>query len=141
MGEQATQITAVPAVRVPSTPVPQRVPPRPVRLPGVRARLTVGAVADPFEREADRMADHVMSVLRRMPLDPAGHHDEADGGETSRIQRRADSSAHGALFLTDCLANFSAEPLRRGVRVVLGMPEEKVCKSWQSHGRLQHREA
>jgi hypothetical protein len=34
--------------------------------PTVQTKLTVGAVADPYEREADRVADQVMSLVQRM---------------------------------------------------------------------------
>lgn len=51
----------------------------------LQARLTVGAVDDPFEREADRTADQVMALLQRAPL--TSPHDspavEATGGAAS----------------------------------------------------------
>lgn len=79
-----------------------------------QAKLTVGAVSDPFEREADRVADRVMAIVQRLGTQPmpaaevdtaiqpatrirrhVGHHHAevgVDGGDlsaemSSRIQR------------------------------------------------------
>jgi hypothetical protein len=55
------------ALRVPSSAVagPQiAAPPRTRRRVVVQRKLTVGAVDDPAEREADRMADEVLSAVR-----------------------------------------------------------------------------
>lgn len=97
---------AAPVRRVSARPTAQVRPARAVAVParavavgGVQARLTVGAVADPYEREADRMADHVVKLLRRMPAagaeggdGEAGDH-AGDQAGASRIQRRSSASA------------------------------------------------
>ena len=48
-----------------------RAPLAPVHLPWpMQAKLEVGAVDDPLEREADRVADHVMRMPEPMPVNP-----------------------------------------------------------------------
>lgn len=64
--------------------------------PAVQTKLTVGAVGDPYEREADRVADHVMALIQRMPAaarhecGPDCAHDD-DGG---RLRRSPGAALH-----------------------------------------------
>ena len=56
--------------------------------PVVQAKMHVGAVSDPLEREADRIADQVTAIVRRMSTREPDHAADTEEGEsTSRIRR------------------------------------------------------
>ena len=54
-----------------------------------QAKLTVGAVSDPYEREADRVADRVMQVVQRMGRGGAPGVDVAQRCVRSSVRRHA----------------------------------------------------
>ena len=64
----------------PSPAVPRRRPgdERRALLAVGQAKLTVGAVSDPYEREADQVADRVMKIIQRMASGPPPVADVAD---------------------------------------------------------------
>jgi hypothetical protein len=62
-----------------------QVAPPQVDAPGVRRHLTVGAVDDPLEHEADEMADRLVASLHASP--------GGAGPATSRVRRQATAAA------------------------------------------------
>jgi hypothetical protein len=68
----------------PREDVPARV--RRQSAPVVQAKMRVGAVSDPLERQADRIANEVTAIVRRMSRREPVHAPEADES-TTRIRR------------------------------------------------------
>ncbi len=105
----------------------------PITAPPVQPRLTISSPGDPFEREADSVADHIMRMLEPGPIDgaqtgiqrtcakcageanfaPAASLQAIEGGEEEPefaemdVQRKAEfgsAVAAGSPFVTDRLA-------------------------------------
>ena len=82
-GERERKPEVTPTAKpVRAAPVREAAPGRAI----VQAKLVVGATNDPMEREADVMADQVVTKLRRHPVRPAGVAQRTLGG-AARIRR------------------------------------------------------
>ena len=65
--------------------------------PTVQTKLTVGAAGDPYEREADRIADHVMALIQRMPAEPRQPHrcgPDCAHDDAGRVRRAPGAARH-----------------------------------------------
>jgi hypothetical protein len=72
--------------------------------------MTVGAVADPAEAEADRIADDVVAFIRRMPMSPGPL---GTAGEMSSRIRRGASRAYDESVPADPAASTESARVRR----------------------------
>ena len=99
-----------------------------------QAKLTVGAVSDPYEREADHVADRVMKIVQRMATQP-----DSDG-------RRHRPPVRGVVRPPPCRTSITPNgPARRGRRR-RWRPERRAvgadpsfARRWSAIGR--HRSA